>query len=288
MNIYTQTIISGLMGGAVYALLGIGLVIVFRTSRILNLAHGEAYAVAGTVAAIATAYGIPLFWSVLLALVAASAMSLGLYRMLLRSREHWPMPALVLITLGVAFVSRGVLNAVIGTDPVSFPVFLSGAPIRILGGVIPLQGVLLIAVGLVLTLATAIFLHTSRLGKELQATAENPRVSQLLGVNVERARLIAFALSGLLGAAAAVLLIPLISVDYQTGLAMTLRGFIAAAIAGMSPSRVVPAGFLLGLFEAAVGTFLGALYQDPIMFCILIVIAFWQSRFIRFGGAKRA
>lgn len=288
MNIYTQTIISGLMAGSVYALLGIGLVIVYRTSHILNLAHGESYATAGIVTAAVVANGVPLALAMLLGLAAASLLSLALYRIVLRPRQDWPMSSLVLVTLGVAFLVRGVLNAAIGPDPVSFAVFFPGAPIRLFGGVLPLQGLTLICVGLALSLAVAIFLQYSRLGKELQATAENPSAAQLLGINVERARLTAFALSGLLGGAAAVLLIPLVSVDYQTGLAMTLRGFIAAAIAGMIPGRVVPAGILLGLFEAAVGSFLGALYQDPIMFCILIIIAIWQSRLIRFGGAKRA
>ena len=69
---------------------------------------------------------------------------------------------------------------------------------------------------------------------------------------------------------------------------MTLRGFVAAAIGGMMPTRVVVSGFLLGIFEAAIGSYLGALYQDPVMFGILIVVAVWQSRMIRFGGARRA
>jgi branched-chain amino acid transport system permease protein len=92
----------------------------------------------------------------------------------------------------------------------------------------------------------------------------------------------------LLGALAGVLLIPLIAVDFQSGLAMTLRGFIAAAISGMSPVGVIFSGLGLGLFESFVGAYLGALYQDPVMFCILIGVALWQARNIRFGGSRRA
>jgi branched-chain amino acid transport system permease protein len=69
---------------------------------------------------------------------------------------------------------------------------------------------------------------------------------------------------------------------------MTLRGFIAAAISGMSPIGVVFSGLGLGLFESMVGAYLGALYQDPVMFCLLIGVALWQSRHIRFGGTRRA
>ena len=288
MNALSQTIISGLFGGAVYALLGIGLVLVYRTSHVLNLAHGESYAVAGITAAAATSHGLPLAWSIVLALVLSGLFSVALYRVVLGPRGHWPMSTLVLITLGAAFLVRGVLNAAIGPDPVSFAPLFRGPPLRILGGIIPLQGLMLIIFGFVLSLGAAMFLQHSRLGKQLLATAENPRAAQLLGINVERARLIAFGLSGLLAGAAAVLLVPLVSVDYQAGLSMTLRGFVAAAIGGMMPTRVVVSGFLLGIFEAAIGSYLGALYQDPVMFGILIVVAVWQSRMIRFGGARRA
>ena len=288
MNLVTQAIISGLMSGAVYALMGIGLVIVYRTSRLLNLAHGECFAVAGIVAAFAAARGLPGWLGLPLSVCASIALSLALYRFVLRPRTHWPMPPLVLATLAVAFLMRGVMIALIGPDPVSFPTQMSGPPLRFAGGALPLQGLVLIVVGFAASLAVAALLRFTFLGKQLQATAENPAVTQLLGVNVERARMLAFGLSGALAGLAALLLVPMISVDYQSGLPMTLRGFIAAAISGMSPVLSIFAGFVLGLFEAGVGAYFGALYQDPVMFGVLILVALWQSRAIRFGGARRA
>ena len=90
MNLATQAVISGLMTGAVYALMGIGLVIVYRTSRILNLAHGECFAVAGIVAALAAARGLPAWLGLVLAIFASIALSLALYRFVLR--RHWFLP----------------------------------------------------------------------------------------------------------------------------------------------------------------------------------------------------
>jgi branched-subunit amino acid ABC-type transport system permease component len=163
-----------------------------------------------------------------------------------------------------------------------------GASLRIAGGVIPPQGIALVVLGFGVSAAVALYLVMTRSGKQLLAAAENPYAAELLGVNVERARLIAYGIGALLGALAGVLLIPLIAVDFQSGLAMTLRGFIAAAISGMSPIGVVFSGLGLGLFESMVGAYLGALYQDPVMFCLLIGVALWQSRHIRFGGTRRA
>lgn len=136
--------------------------------------------------------------------------------------------------------------------------------------------------------AAGVFLSSTRSGKELLATAEDEYAAELLGVNAERSRLIAFAISGFLGALAAILLIPLIAVDFQSGLAMTLRGIVASLIAGMSPVGVLASSLGLGLFESMVGAYFGALFQDPVVFFVLILLALWQSRKIRFGGGSRA
>jgi branched-subunit amino acid ABC-type transport system permease component len=93
----------------------------------------------------------------------------------------------------------------------------------------------------------------------------------------------------LLGGLSGILLVPLIAVDFQTGLGLTLRGFIAAAIAGMvSPTGAILSGMGLGLFEALVAAYIGSLFRDPIVFTVLIAVALWQSRKIRFGGGARA
>jgi branched-subunit amino acid ABC-type transport system permease component len=288
MNLFSQAIISGLMTGAVYTSLGVGLVLVYRTARILNLAHGEAFAITGVLAAILTASGLSLPLAALLAALAAVAFALGLHRFVLRPRIEWPPGVLILITLGTAFTVRGVLILLAGTDPVSFPALFAGPSLHIAGGAVPPQGIALIVIGFGVSAVVSLYLGTTRGGKQLLATAENPFAAELLGVNVERARLIAYAIGGLLGAIAGLLLIPLIAIDFQSGLAMTLRGFIAAAISGMSPVGVLFSGLALGLFEAMVGAYLGALFQDPVMFCVLILVALWQSRNIRFGGSRRA
>lgn len=288
MNLLSQTFISGLMAGSVYALLAVGLIIVYRTSRILNLAYGETYAVAGIGAALLAGAGLPLWLSLVLALALAIVFSAALDKYVLQPRAHWPVSTLILITLGVAFLSRGVLIVLAGVDPLSFPRWVAGKPLFILGGALPAQGLLLIVAGIAAAVAVTVLLARTRFGKQLHACAANPDAAELLGINVGRARIAAFGLAGLLGGLAAILLIPLIAVDYQAGLGMTMRGFIAAALAGMIPGRGVVAGLALGIFEALVSAYLGALAQDPIVFLVLIGIALWQSRKIRYGGGMRA
>ena len=236
MNPLTQAIMSGIMMGAVYAMLSIGLVIVYQTAHVINLAHGETYSIAGTVvASIAAAQFLPVWLAVLAAICIAVLFSVAVERFLLRPRRAWSHNALILVTLAAALFVHGVLFTLIGSDAVSFPRLISGSPFRIAGGALPPQGLLLIVVGFVLAPAVPFFLSGTQLGRQLRAAAENPDAAQLMGVNVDRARILAFGIAGAYGAIGAVLLVPLVSVDFHTGLDMTMRGFIAAALAGMSP-----------------------------------------------------
>lgn len=288
MNLIAQAIVAGLMSGAIYALLATGLIIAFQTSRVVNLAHGETYAIAGLVAAGAQDAGWSLWLALPAGVAAAMIFSLAVERVLLRPRRHWPASALILVTLAAAFVSRGALNLAFGVDPLSFSRLFAGPPIRALGAAMPRQGAGLVLLGLLASLGVTLFLLRTPLGRRLRATAENPDAAQLLGIDTDRARAIAFLLAGALGGLGAMLLVPLVSVDYQAGLSMTLRGFIAAALAGMSAPRAIIAGFALGLAESLVTLQFGALAQDPVVFLLLILVALWQSRNVRFGGSLRA
>jgi branched-subunit amino acid ABC-type transport system permease component len=289
MNPLTQAIMSGIMMGAVYALLSIGLVIVYQTAHVINLAHGEAYSIAGIVVSTGVAAQLLPVWVAVFAAIAAAIMfSVAVERFLLRPRRSWSHNALILVTLAAALFMRGVLYTLIGADAISFPRLVSGAPFRIAGGALPPQGLLLIVAGFVLALAIPLFLSGTKLGRQLRAAAENPDAAQLMGVNVDRARVLAFAIAGAYGAIGAVLLVPLVSVDFHAGLDMTMRGFIAAALAGMSPLWAILCSLLLGLGEAFVATYFDTLAKDPVVFFTLIGIAAWRSRKIRFGGTRRA
>ena len=288
MNLFTQAIISGLMSGAVYALLAVGLVIAYRATRVVNLAHGESYMIGGLGIALAVRSGLAVGLAIPLGIAAAMLFSYIVERFFLRSRSHWPIPSLILVTLGLAFVARGAMLVIAGADPLSFPRLVAGRPLFFAGGAIPLQGIALILTAIAAALAISLFLSRTRLGRQLRASAEHPDAAQLMGVNVFAARALAFVMAGGLGGLAAALVVPLVPVDFQAGLGMTLRGFIAAALAGMSPPASIVCGMLLGLFEAFVTGYLGALASDPIVFLILIGVAVWRSRLILFGGGGRA
>src|SRR5271155_291177 len=288
MSLLPQAIMSGLISGTVYALLAMGLIIAFQTTRIVNLAHGETYAISGLVTAGLAHVGAPIVAAVAGGVATATLFSIAVERLLLRPRASWPVSSLILVSLAAAFLSRGVLQVGFGTDPESFRRLFAGVPLRVGGGALSQQGLWLVLIGLAAVFATTQFLTRTRIGRQLRATAENPDAAQLLGINVGASRTIAFAIAGCLGGLSAALLVPLVSVDYQAGLGMTLRGFIAASLGGMSPLSGIFGGLGLGLAEALVTTYFGALAQDPVIFLVLIAVALWQSRNVQFGGSLRA
>ena len=199
MNLFTQAIISGLMAGALYALLGIGLVLMYRTSRILNLAHGESFAITGVVAAVLHSER---------GCFAACPRDRGLRGTGLLNEFASLCPASSQrVAPGGAHPdhTRCSFCCAWRDDSADWnrSRFVSAgppsAPIRFAGGAVPLQGIALVVLGFGLAATVGLFLNATQVGKQLLATSENPFAAELLGVDIERARLMAYGIAGLLG-----------------------------------------------------------------------------------------
>jgi branched-subunit amino acid ABC-type transport system permease component len=288
-SISAQAIASGLSTGAAYGLLAMGLVVAFRTTRVLNLALGESYVLAAMTVVGLVALDLPLGIATAGGLVAGVMFSVGLQLVLLRTRRQWHEEPLILLTLAVALVVEGALFVFVENRARSFDPLFHGRPMSILGATVAPQALALFVIGVTLSLLVSVVLTRTRVGKQLEASSQNPDAASLLGINVSAMHTLSFAVAGLLSASAAVLLVPLTAVDFHSGLGFTLRGFVAAALGGLThPSRALLAGLLLGLFEAIVADQAGVLYRNPVIFGALVVAALVLSRNIRYGGAARA
>jgi branched-subunit amino acid ABC-type transport system permease component len=290
VDVALQAVFSSLTNGSVYALMGVAIVLCYRSSRVVNLAQGETYTVSGLLTAKLVALGLPLTAAGAGGLAAAAAAALLLERLALRSRLHWNPSRLIMVTLGVALLAEGIADRLAGADQYSFPALLEGVPLGVGGGVISRQELLLVAFTVAVTAALAWFFRSTVLGQAMTACAENPAASALMGVNVVRMRQLSYGFAGLLGGIAALLLVPLDAVTYGAGLGMTLNGFAAAAVANMlHPGRALLAGMALGLAEGLIGAYVNPLLGVPLAFGVLLLLgAAHLSRGVRFGGAARA
>ncbi len=290
MTTALQMLFSSLVNGSVFALLGLGIVLCYRSSRVVNLAQGETYSAAGLLTAKLFAWGIPLAAASMGGVLVAVVGSLVFERAALRSRLHWEPGRLIMVALGVALLVEGVENRLAGATQYSFPSLVNGASLRLHGAAISREEVVLVVFTIAVTASLAWFFRKSLVGQAMSAASENPRASSLMGINVARMRQLSFGLAGLLGAVAALLVVPLNGMTYDVGLTMTLNGFVAAAFANMvSPSRTLLAGLALGLAEGLVGTYWSSLFAQPVAFGVLLLVGVaYLSRGERFGGAVRA
>jgi branched-chain amino acid transport system permease protein len=288
MAIFLQTIFSSLINGSVFALMGVGIVLCYRSSGIVNLAQGETFMISGILTAKMVTWGVPLGWAGLCGIVAAALAAVLFERVVLRSRLHWPPERLIIVTVGVAFLAEGVADRLVGANQFGFGNVLNGSPLMAGDAAISQQGVLLIAVTLVIGLGLVWFFRRTLLGQAMTASAENPSASSLLGVNVPLMR--SFGLAGALGGIAAFLLVPTSTVTYNSGLPLTLNGFAVAAFAQMThPGRALLGGLGLALGEGLVGTYLNPTLETPLAFGVLLVAAVaYLARSERFAGARRA
>ena len=290
VTLAVQALLSSLINGSVYVLIGIGIVLCYRSSRVVNLAQGETYSISGLLTAKLVGFGLPLVAASVCGVVAATAGSLLFERLALRSRLHWNPRRLIIVALGVALLAEGIFLLLVGADTYTFPAFLSGPSVHIGGGAISQQGILLVVLAFAASGGLAWFFRYTLLGHAMTACAENPSASAALGVNVARMRQISYGLAGMLGGVTALLLVPLGGASYSVGLNITLNGFVAAAFANMThPGRVLWGGMALGIGEGYIGAYVNPLYEVPLVFGVVLLIGVvYLSRGVRFGGALRA
>lgn len=280
-----QFFLSGFTVGSIYALIALGFVTIYNVTGIINFAQGE-FAVYGAFMAI-TVFDesrllsgnvqLNLGWSLPAAALFGVAMTtligLLLYRLAIQTARNASALSMIIITIGAAFVLRGAALLVWGTDPFRLPVFTKGAPFKIAGAILTRQSVWVIGVTAVLLVLLYIFFNYTLTGKALRACSVNPGAARLMGINTKRMALLAFGLSAAVTAVAGIVIVPATFMTYDRGLTLSLKGFVAAIVGGLSsPIGAVVGGLLLGILEAFSAGLLSSGYKDAISFIVLFIV----------------
>lgn len=271
-----QLAFAGVTNGAIYALLGLGLVLVFSTTRVINVAIGE-FATFGALLTVSLrGAGLPLAAAVAGAVAATALLAAGVYRLALqpaRRRGAEPL-TLLIITIALHLALKGVALILWGTQPYTLPAFTPGPPLRVLGAVVARQS--LWVLGAAAAVLAGLWWSFTRTvpGRALRACAVNPVGARLCGIPVPRLGLAAFSLSAALAALSGILITPVTLATYDMGFMLGLKGFVGAVIGGLASYPVTVAGcLLLALLEAlAAGTVFPSGYRDAIAFAALIVV----------------
>jgi branched-chain amino acid transport system permease protein len=277
MDMFLQQLVNALSLGGTYALLALGLAVVFSIMGLINFAHGELMTATGYGLCFALIVGLPFGVAVVLALVAVIVLVLLMERTAFRPVRGASGTTLLLTSFAVSAILRVLFQNFISArpKPVPMPMSLSGTievgSLHI--GVIQATSILVTAVMLV---GLNLFLRTTVLGRAMRAASEDFAIVRLMGIRANAVVATAFAISGLMAGVAGILWVAQRgSVDPLMGFLPVLKAFIAAIIGGLgSLSGAVAGGFLLGFIEV----FLQAYLPDSLLsyrdaFAILLVIA---------------
>ena len=276
LSLIVQAVIAGVTNGLTYALIGIGIAAIFKGTRIINVMQGE-FSVTGamiTVLLLNNAHWP--YWLAILAGISTGALIGTLIDVLFvryMVRKQATQQSFILLTIGIAITMSAAVLFFIGRSGYVLPPLGGGGAIPIFGAVIQTHAIWLIVTALGITAALRWFYHHTTLGLAMMATSIDPDGAATIGIDVRRMRTVTFALGGVLGAIAGILVTPLLSVDFSMGINLTLKGFAAAILGGLTnPLGAAVGGLTLGLVESFTVISVSSSYKDVIALTVLIAI----------------
>ncbi len=263
-------LISGLALAGSFALIGSGIVVVYRVTNVLNFAQGTFAVFGAMISSSLLSRVVPHGIAEGIAVIACAVIGLVVGFAAIGKRSTPPLIAL-LITLGMAMIGEAVVVTIWGQTPVS-PPGITGT-IEILGTTISIQRVVVFLAALVTFALLSLFFARTDLGKALTASASNPRAARLVGIDTRMMGLVAFAIAGALGGLAGVLIAPTTAISVSSDLALVLSGLAAAVFGGLrSPWLTFLGAVVLGVVGQLVAAYANGSYQTPIALVLLLVI----------------
>ncbi len=289
MGLFDQLLqfgVSGLGTGAIYAIVGLGFMIVYSVTRVVNFAQGEFVMIGGMLTAMLYAAGVPLPLAMFISVVFAVLIGLLMQRGIIHPARNASTVTLILLTFGVSIVIRGIALLIWKTDPHSFPAFSGNKPIALGQAVMSPQSLWILGTLALLAVALYLFFDRTMPGKALKACAINPFASRLVGINVETMALVAFALAAAMGAVAGIVTTPLTTTSYDIGIPMAVKGFVAALVGGLNRIEgVLLGGITLGILESMAAGLISSGFKDAIALVILILVLLLRPGGL-LGGAE--
>jgi branched-chain amino acid transport system permease protein len=292
METFIQQIINGLVLGSMYALVALGYTMVYGVLNLINFAHGDVLMV-GAMAGLSilkllqvVAPDLPGISQLIIAILGAIpvciAVNVLIERVAYRKLRDAPRLAPLITAIGVSTLVQTFAMIIWGRSPVPFPSIMPSTPVEIGGAVISQTQILLLVLATLAMLALVLLVEKTKMGRAMRATAENPRVAGLMGVDSNKVIVATFAIGAALAAIAGVMWAAnYSSAQFAMGLVPGLKAFCAAVLGGIGNIYgAMVGGIILGLIESLgagyigdlTGGIFGSQYQDIFAFIVLIIV----------------
>jgi branched-chain amino acid transport system permease protein len=255
---FAQQIAAGVREGAIYAGLALALVIIYRSTRVINFAQGEMATFTTFIAWSLMNHGLT-FWAAFpIVLAIAFTGGFAIERVLIRPVENASVITIVIVTLGLALLLNGLMSLIWGGGNRQFNGPFSTRTIDVGGVPISVQDIGIVVVSLALVAVLGLFFRYTKLGLALRASAVNPDSSRLVGVRVGWMLAFGWGLAAVLGAVAGMMVAPVVFLDPNMMQTILLYAFAAAVLGGLdSPVGAVVGGLLLGVTITLLGRYVG-------------------------------
>ena len=274
MASFIQLLVSGLATGAIYALIAVGFTLVWQTSQTINFAQGEFVMLPAFFVLAAMNSGAP-FWLAAIIAIVLSVLVLGiLFKVVIVDPmlKYGVLP-LVISTIALSLFLKESVKDFYSSQAQPFPTLVPAIDIHIFEAVVSTQSLAVLAVAIVTVGALKVLLDNTRLGRQMQATAQNATLARILGVPVRRMVLYTFLLNAVLVAVASILVSPIYLAKFTNGETLGIAAFIAAIIGGFNHVRgAILGGVILGVLDNLSAAYISSQYRGAFPLIILIVV----------------
>jgi branched-chain amino acid transport system permease protein len=273
---FAQQLAAGIREGSVYAGLALALVIIYRSTRVINFAQGEMATFTTFIAWSLMNHGLS-FWAAFpIVLAIAFTGGVAIERIIIRPVENASVLTIVIITLGLALLLNGLMSMIWGGQNRQFHGPFSTRTIDVGGVPISVQDIGIVVTSLALVALLALFFRYTKLGLALRAAAVNPESSRLVGVRVSWMLALGWGIAAVLGAAAGMMIAPVVFLDPNMMQTILLYAFAAAVLGGLdSPLGAVVGGIVLGVTITLLGRyvdFIGSTLKLPAALMLILVL----------------
>lgn len=267
-------ILSGVAVGSFYALMGLGMVLIYKASEVPNFVQGEMALLPVFLAyMLLETYGLPWFVAFPVTLLFALLLGCFLEFAILRRAKEPNILGLIIITIGMEMILLGLVSWKFGADQRSMPFPISTYDSIAIGDIyISTLEMLTLVVALIIMLVLFLFFRFSKHGVAMKASQQNENAAKLMGIKVHRVRMVTWGISSLVGCVAGLLIAPILVEPYMMWDFM-LKGFAGAVVGGMTslPGAVLGA-YIVGIVENLFGGYVSIEFKSVVAFVIIVLV----------------
>jgi branched-chain amino acid transport system permease protein len=276
MERFLQYVLAGLSAGSLYALVALGLVLIYRSTRVLNFAHADMATIGTFIAFSMITSGMPFWLAFVMAILAGAAIAVVFYfgALVPAQRKGANHLGQVILTLGLALILQGLTVYQWGAEPDRFPFPLSDTKVWKVGPIFVSELSLgTLAAAAAASLVLYLITQKTRLGLAMRATSENLQAAQTLGIPTRGVLAFAWGVAAALAVVAGVFLAPVLLLDPFFMLDAMFKGLAAAVLGGLNslPGAVL-GGLILGVAESLGGAYVSLEFKTSLAFILIVVV----------------